>query len=1631
VLTGQVFADPGVDLQQVTVSVNDQNVIAYDATGRFFTLVDVLPGRNEYIVRASDGQSNILSQVFTTIGITETSTLPPGYVDVTASFQGVHRLTSSSRGGRTVNVTLASKNRGEFEVGVPLLIGVKNISEPTIHLMSTDGSLPDGTLYYDFTRLAAGGKLAPNQETTPKAISFHNPNLTTFSYDLVFYGKLNSAPTFDSIPIVYGTLGKEYVYQSHAVDKDQDSIKYELAIYPTGMMIDPSSGLIQWQPTSEQLGSHDVAIRALDHFGGVTEQRFSLSITAPAANRPPIIVSTPVLATNIGSDLYKYAVQAFDPDRDPLTYSLSAAPTGMSIDSTSGLILWSPSALQMGNHETSVQVSDGLGGIVAQTFVVCVLPDSTNHMPFIVSHPPGLEGASFQYGVQAIDADNDSLTYSLVEAPPGMTIDAKSGQINWTVGHQNILSNASFESVPSPPTQGPGQVPSDWVAVASISPAADTWSTDGSYGINTTSPGSYMGNWPVETPAHSGVRWIAGARFGAAGAYEGIGQLLPDPLLPGHIYQATAAIMASQLTTTINSVGYEVWLADGASIASNAIKVGQFSSATINAQWEDRKFQFLAPEGLPFSFNYFVLIPYATHPSELAYVAIDDVSIASVESPTVSVRVEDGRGGFDEQSFTIAIVNGSGEIHGTKFNDVSGDGIRFFNDFASFAVNSSTDIIADFEQEPQSGIEIYSPVTLGAMTITAYGGVPSPNLFIYTPAIQAVRQFRDFGVTLTSNVLTATGDEVFEFSFAQPPTAVGFNTITNFSTSKPILTVFDINESLLGTYTLNQPADTFGFVGITANAPIGKIRWTGFEGGIKDTGIDNIRTGLVLPEPGLANWTIYLDQNQNGRRDPGERFTVTDSQGNYAFTGIPSGTFYVAEEPRSGWRQTLPGNAIHTVVVTDNQVVSSVNFGNTQVATISNQAPRFFSTAPTEAVAGDAITYVTNVQDPDNDPVTFDLPVSPAGMTIHPTLGIVAWQPTLAQLGSQAIIIRAKDNHGGVTLQSFAINVVPPNTPPTVLSVPPVRAVVDHPFVYQLRVSDANDDVLTFTGVTLPIGANLDGATGLFTWTPVANQVGQQSFAITVSDGRGGETLQEFTINVLTTATNTSPVITSTPPSAVFQPLGFYYAITAADSDGDPLMFALEEMPAGMSLASNGVLRWQPSPAQLGEYDVTVFVTDGQGGEARQSFMLHVGLIDQNHAPRIISNPPHSVALGKTLTYNAVAVDEDQDVLAWSLEAAPVGMSVDAVTGQLRWQPRADQLGNYEVILRVEDPLLGIARQRFSISACCHNFPPIIISVPVTQGVATRSYLYPVRATDADGDSVQFSLDVAPTGMTIDATTGVIRWNPTSAGATSVVVRAADSSGDFGIQSYTLQVGLPTDPSIPGDPNSPPLAIRMCLDWLVIGQIIPMNPAASVRGPSYVTKRGKTPVLTAEEARQLLDSIDLATVVGLRDRALIGVMVYSFARVGAVVGMTVQDYYQNGKRSWLRLHEKGGKFHEVPAHHNAEAYLDAYLADSGLGDTKSTPLFRTAAGKSGKLTGNPMTRHDVLRMIKRRAKACGLNPHICCHTFRATGITAYLENGGTIEKAQLIAAHESPRTTKLYDRTDDSITLDEVEKIHI
>jgi site-specific recombinase XerD len=226
-------------------------------------------------------------------------------------------------------------------------------------------------------------------------------------------------------------------------------------------------------------------------------------------------------------------------------------------------------------------------------------------------------------------------------------------------------------------------------------------------------------------------------------------------------------------------------------------------------------------------------------------------------------------------------------------------------------------------------------------------------------------------------------------------------------------------------------------------------------------------------------------------------------------------------------------------------------------------------------------------------------------------------------------------------------------------------------------------------------------------------------------------------------------------------------------------------------------------------------------------------------------------------------------------------------------------------------------------------------------------------------------------------------------------------------------------------------AIRMMFDWLATGGVLAFNPASAVRGPKHSVKRGKTPVLDPAEARVLLDSIDVSTPIGLRDRALIGLMVYSFARVGAATGMKVEDVYTQGRRLWVRLNEKGGKRHEMPCHHNLEAYLHAYIDTCGLSANPRGPLFCTIGRGTRKLTDSPLPQQDAHAMIRRRALAAGIDTKIGHHSCRATGITAYLKNGGVLEKAAAMANHASTRTTQLYDRRSDEVSLDEVERVVI
>jgi len=226
--------------------------------------------------------------------------------------------------------------------------------------------------------------------------------------------------------------------------------------------------------------------------------------------------------------------------------------------------------------------------------------------------------------------------------------------------------------------------------------------------------------------------------------------------------------------------------------------------------------------------------------------------------------------------------------------------------------------------------------------------------------------------------------------------------------------------------------------------------------------------------------------------------------------------------------------------------------------------------------------------------------------------------------------------------------------------------------------------------------------------------------------------------------------------------------------------------------------------------------------------------------------------------------------------------------------------------------------------------------------------------------------------------------------------------------------------------------LRRFFDELVMRHVAILNPALSVRSERYQAVEGKTPEIAIEHARRLLKGLNASHAVGQRDRAVIGMLIYTAARVGAVAKLRRSDFYEVADQHCLRFHEKGGKVREIPVRHDLLEFLHTYLEVSGLSYSEpSSPLFRTAIRRTKRLTQNRMTADDMARMVKRRLREAGLSERLSPHSFRVTTITDLLEQGVPLEDVQYLAGHADPRTTRLYDRRKRRVTRNIVERISV
>lgn len=485
--------------------------------------------------------------------------------------------------------------------------------------------------------------------------------------------------------------------------------------------------------------------------------------------------------------------------------------------------------------------------------------------------------------------------------------------------------------------------------------------------------------------------------------------------------------------------------------------------------------------------------------------------------------------------------------------------------------------------------------------------------------------------------------------------------------------------------------------------------------------------------------------------------------------------------------------ALRLALSTPQQVAVDFDY---RVLAPDNAPPVFGSLPIVSTVAGGPYTYGASAFDPEGDVVTYSRVLGPEGLTIDPSTGVVSWAPLLSDLGVHNVRIAAEDERGGRTEQAFTLSVVEAiaNRPPSFTSVPVTQSAVGAQYSYAATAFDLDGDPLSFSKVNGPADLFVAPDGGV-TWafaTP-----GIHPITVRVEDGQGGQADQSYLLAAGAVSLNPhAPSLFGSPSGEAVIGQLYLYQPVATDADGDALGYTLPVAPVGMTVdPDNGRVTWVPAVDQVGPHAVTLLVSDGGGGDISQSWTIDAASELANRAPVIESVPRLFVEVDTTYQYFVSAFDPDFDPVTYSLVAPPAGMAIDPSSGELTWTPTVT--GTSLVSVRAADPDGAVGHQVFALEVIPPNTAPTIDSTPVTTATVGAVYQYAVSADDADGHALAFSLDAAPAGMQIGATSGVVNWAPSAAqvGVQPVTVRVTDLYGASATQSF--DVGVQPDASPP------------------------------------------------------------------------------------------------------------------------------------------------------------------------------------------------------------------------------------------
>ncbi len=1163
-------------------------------------------------------------------------------------------------------------------------------------------------------------------------------------------------PEITSTPLETAKEGDGYVYQVLTANNASDYL-YTLTQAPTGMIIDGSTGAVSWTPSFEQEGAHLIDITVTDSQDRLTSQAYNLVVEN--SNRAPSITSSAVLTAQENSN-YQYSVLATDPDGDNLSFLLSLAPVGMTIDSQ-GVITWQPSFEQAGQYEVLVSVSDGQLN-VGQNFSVTV--GNVNRLPTIPTIPVNTvqEAHEYLYEVLASDLDGDVLAYTLQAAPSGMVI-SQQGQISWQPnyqqsGHYDITVNVS---------DGTGMVDENFVVIVENVNRIPTITSQPIVSATEGTPYTYALN-AFDADGDSLNYTLSASPAGMEMNANGIINWTPDFIQSGDhsvIVRVTDAGSYSEQAFVV--------------VVANTNRAPVISSEAKTSASENTNFQYAVSatdEDLDVLAYSLTVSPNGMTIDAAGVInwlpTFDQAGIHSV-----SLQVSDGEF-VDTQVFGIEVTNTN------RAPVINSNAIQLG------AENSAYEYQVMAEDADEMGLTYQLEIAPSGMSITAAGlinwlpsfqqaGDHSVTIVVSDESI-AVKQSYILTIENTNRlpIITSqpanTAKEGTQYTYAVQATDDDNNTLTYQLLHAPQGMNIDVTGSVNWLPTYEQ----FGVhsVSIAVNDGTSSINQD-FELSVENTNRAPIVTPSQIP---TTRENTALDYD----------VIATDLDGDvlsYTLVSAPSG-MAIDATGQINWTPTFEQAGEHQWVVQVSDQTLTAEQAFSVIVENVNRPPTVAAIADININENHAFSYQVQATDEDSDTLSYTLASFPAGMQIN-ALGLIAWTPNFDQAGRHSIAIVIADAELQITL-SFVINVTDTNRPAAITSAPILMASENTHYEYQVVATDADQNTLSFSLNSYPLGMSIN-VQGLISWTPSFSQSGDHDIRVEVSDGIE---VTEQTYTVVVANINRAAVFTSTPLTQVLEKQTYQYTAVANDPDGDALQYGLVIAPSGVTInASTGIVQWETTADSIGAHFIVISAVDALLSQVEQGFTLTV--LNVNDEPVITSQPIVNGLENKAYQYQVMAIDEDGDDLNYSFTRNPAGMAIDEQTGLISWLPSFEQAGTHEVSLQVIDGHGLLAEQGFTLAIENLNRTPSVNSQPLLEIEVGEEYQYQVQATDLDNDILVYELTNAPSGMTINADSGLIEWVATglNVGENAVELSVSDGTEQV-IQYFLITVSQPEAP---------------------------------------------------------------------------------------------------------------------------------------------------------------------------------------------------------------------------------------------